>query len=551
MSRFVGLIVFVVVVAQWAPALRAEWPDDPAVNLVIGDRPDMQAQPKVAATPDGGCYIGWIDPASGNYDTYLQRLDAAGNVQWAHNGLLISGHPQMSMLTDWCLVADAAGNAVLTFSDLRDGDTQPDIQAYKVGPGGEMLWGPDGVSLSSNEDGEALPLVVEATDGALVFVWSRERPSLEAWVMMQRLSPGGVPQFAFGGLPIVRGEEEAPLAVDLAASDDGAVIVAWLSDTTTPCSPRLLRAGKFSSTGGNLWDDAVEVCDAAPVPMARHPEVHSDGQGGALLVWDLFMAGCPSLFDSYAQHLDSTGAELFPHNGVALSIIPYRYHYYPTLAYNQDTGESFAFWVETDTAADKEGIYAQKLSADGVRMWGDAGRIVVPAGPTSKQTPVAMPFGSGVLAFLIQELADDRGPQELIGLWLNGEGEMMWSPEAVPVSSPCPSKRNLSGAIGPDGVVKLAWEDGRNGMDIYAQNVNPNGTLGLPGPPSGDFDDDGDVDLADLAGYAECLAGPGLPPDPAEPITAWACRAAFDFDGDGDVDVCDFGGFQEAFSPED
>lgn len=56
----------------------------------------------------------------------------------------------------------------------------------------------------------------------------------------------------------------------------------------------------------------------------------------------------------------------------------------------------------------------------------------------------------------------------------------------------------------------------------------------LPGP--GDFDADGDVDLADFAAWNACMTGPdgGLP--------AGAC-AAFDFDADGDVDLADFAAF--------
>ncbi|MCP4248206.1 MAG: beta-glucosidase [bacterium] len=62
----------------------------------------------------------------------------------------------------------------------------------------------------------------------------------------------------------------------------------------------------------------------------------------------------------------------------------------------------------------------------------------------------------------------------------------------------------------------------------------------------GDFDDNGDVDLADHAHFADCMTGPlggPLPPD---------CSAA-DFDvadlnDDGDVDLDDFGEFEKLFS---
>ncbi len=67
-----------------------QWSNDPAQNLAVADRPGEQTQVKVHPTSDGGAYLGWFDNATGGYDVYLQRLDAAGNEQWAHNGVLLA-----------------------------------------------------------------------------------------------------------------------------------------------------------------------------------------------------------------------------------------------------------------------------------------------------------------------------------------------------------------------------------------------------------------------------------------------------------------------------
>ena len=55
----------------------------------------------------------------------------------------------------------------------------------------------------------------------------------------------------------------------------------------------------------------------------------------------------------------------------------------------------------------------------------------------------------------------------------------------------------------------------------------------------GDFDADGDVDLADYREFVGCHLGPDVP---AEVVCT-----LFDFDGDDDVDLMDFAGFQRAF----
>lgn len=65
----------------------------------------------------------------------------------------------------------------------------------------------------------------------------------------------------------------------------------------------------------------------------------------------------------------------------------------------------------------------------------------------------------------------------------------------------------------------------------------------------GDFDGDGDVDLADHAIFAACLFGPDTAPAPALPLTAQQCLAVFDLDGDFDVDLHDFRALQSLFAP--
>lgn len=58
---------------------------------------------------------------------------------------------------------------------------------------------------------------------------------------------------------------------------------------------------------------------------------------------------------------------------------------------------------------------------------------------------------------------------------------------------------------------------------------------GSPTHPA-DFDEDGDIDIDDFAVFDDCMAGPGLPPDPTFPVSPAQCLGAFDFDDDGDVD---------------
>ena len=115
-----ALSLLLLAVLAAVPA-AADWPDDPAENMVICDRSGEQSVTKVVAASDGGCYVSWYDNSSGNYDVYLQRLDGDGVAQWADGGLLVSDSPQDSWVTDYDLASDHSDHAIVVIHAIRDG----------------------------------------------------------------------------------------------------------------------------------------------------------------------------------------------------------------------------------------------------------------------------------------------------------------------------------------------------------------------------------------------------------------------------------------------
>jgi hypothetical protein len=94
------------------------------------------------------------------------------------------------------------------------------------------------------------------------------------------------------------------------------------------------------------------------------------------------------------------------------------------------------------------------------------------------------------------------------------------------------SKSRLDIAQATDGGALLAWSDGRNdGGDIYAQRVNPDGTLG-PSPCRADFNQNGVLNSQDFFDFISAffMGGP----------TA-------DFNGDATVNSQDFFDYLTAF----
>ncbi|MFN9705502.1 MAG: hypothetical protein ACK595_11870 [Planctomycetota bacterium] len=464
--------------ARLAPAVllaavaSAQWPTTSSPNLPIGDFANEQVVNKVAATPDGGCYVGWFDNRNGGYAVWLQRFDAAGVEQWQHGGILVSNNPQSTSLIDWDLLADRFGHCVLTFTDTRAGGDL-DVYAYRVTPAGAQTWGANGVTLSTNPDFDGNPRVCEAGDGDFVFVWSN---STTRTIQMQRLDLAGAPRFPGDGVAIPGDTGQSPaFARPVAASPlDGSVVVSWVRATSFSAAKHL-HAQKFDALGQPLWNGGVRlpVFDQVSLPIAFDPRIASDGQGGAIFAWH-FAVG--SAFSARVQRVTAAGSEVFPHNGVDVSTNT-NSKFDPAIVWQPATQSIQVAWNERNTAQTTWGIGAQSIDASGARQWGATGVSLLPIDTVTKFAPVAARVGAGMaVAVLVEDLGLLRTSVQLFGVDAAGGPRHA----AVVASSFASDKLRLGLAATPSGTSLLAWTDQRTGAaDVYGAAVDVAGNLGV------------------------------------------------------------------------
>jgi len=123
------------------------------------------------------------------------------------------------------------------------------------------------------------------------------------------------------------------------------------------------------------------------------------------------------------------------------------------------------------------GVYGQKIASDGSRQWTDTGKVLLPIGGTSMTHVSAEPTADGALVFYLEALA--AGNDRLYGMRVDAHGDAVWSPSIATVSSAASAKGYLETELSSRGVALLAWSDDRSGdRDLFAQNVNADGTLG-------------------------------------------------------------------------
>jgi hypothetical protein len=463
-ARALVLLAALAAVVPTAPA-RAAWSTDPAANLAIADRTGEQVQPKVVPTADGGCYVAWFDNSTGGYDVFLQRLDAGGDEQWAHNGVLVADRG-FSSTQDYGLAVDTAGNALLAFRD----DSGPNVQivAAKVDPDGNLLWGSPGIEVTSTTAFVAAPKIAGTTDGNAVVGWTQDSD-----VIVQKLDSSGAPLWGANGVTLARAGGNFSLA-DLHAADSGTAIVSWIASPAA--SPRHLWAQKLAAAdGASLWAAGhVKVYDdgSGSLQFGNVPTFLPDGAGGAVFAW---YTASPSL-QCRVQRVLANGAEAFAHQGVELSTNAARLRVSPSAAFDPSTGSIYAFWTETNTMQSQFGVYGQRVDASGARQWTDDGMVLVPLSAVEITQVRALPTPDGALAAWAETDAFDDQP--IRATRLDTAGDSVWDPAIVAVKTADTGTSRLAAAPSALGFAIYAWTDGQTDGDVHGQNLNLDGTLG-------------------------------------------------------------------------
>ncbi len=476
-----------VIVAIWLPALLyAQWSNDPTVNTVISDTSGMQVQPKIVVNENGESFISWFSHLQPPFDVYLQRLDADGNKLWAPGGLLISDKPTMAWTTDYGLVLDRDNNAVLVNQDKRTGAS--DVFAYRISTQGQFLWGNDGIQLTNDTFENLSPSAVVTETGDIVFAWRNYPEPGKVSIGLQRVSPAG--QLKWGtGIQIsdtMHNDRHA-----LLRTEDDNIVVAWCR-FSDPDSTMHIFVQKMDSSGSPLWAQAVQVDtgDLLPVNSGILPKLENDGSGGALVLWT---AVYPSDANTvFVQHIDTDGSIQWPVNGIEVSIQYANSHSEADLCYLPANQESFVFWKEYHyDGYDNFGLYGQKLSASGTKVWGDSGKVFEPLSKDTMCWDIVVKKGQGndvtvfyQKEFLIMNPADTSFQSNIIAMRLDNDGAYLWPAGKVTLSSAPKEKYDLVSSDFVHNQWICVWTDLRNSpeggeeFDIYAQNINYDGTLG-------------------------------------------------------------------------
>lgn len=465
------LIATVVVFLIPSPTVEAQWSSDPSAPLPVADRSGTQSHAKMVATSDGGVYVSWYDDSFGGNDIYLQRLDMLGYEQWAHNGVLVADRGFLET-QEYGLSIDTSGNALLAFRDDRGATTE--ITVSKVSPDGTLLWGADGVQVSSGGAVVASPRVTGTDDGSSVVAWTSDSN-----VIAQKLDSSGEVQWNPAGVTLSPSAGWFGLS-DLQSSNEGTAIVSFIHLTNGVFFTAHLWAQKLASADGAFtWGtNHVPVYDHPPgsLQIGYLPRFVPDGAGGAVFSWYTID---PS-FQCRVQRVSTDGSLVFPEQGVEVSTEMGRIRIDPIAVFDESTKEVFVAWLEMDLFQVHSGVYAQKIDASGVRQWGDSGSVIRSISADSIHNVTILQHDEHAFVGWIR--SSTFGEEQVVATRVSTDGVVGWTPSPVVVGNLLTHSSQVAATIGGPGYAAYAWTDGDGAVaDILVANLLSDGSLGYAG----------------------------------------------------------------------
>lgn len=210
-----------------------------------------QDNPVIVSDANDGAIICWQDNRN-NYvsglDTYAQRINSSGVVQWATNGIAVCNAQYLQSFNQ--MVADGSGGAYITWEDRRSGN---DIYAQRISSAGVPLWTIDGVPVCTSGPVQKSPQLCVNSSGNLIIVWSENYYDVAA----QAVSPAGAVLWTVDGIPVCN-EASIQTAPQIIAAGTDSVIIAWQDARNGSYD---IYASKLVS-GGTLSINAITASSA-------------------------------------------------------------------------------------------------------------------------------------------------------------------------------------------------------------------------------------------------------------------------------------------------
>ena len=446
----------------------AQWSTDPNVNNAICTSTGDQTYPTIVSDGSGGAIIVWPDYRNGsaNSDIYAQRIDANGVIQWTTDGIAVCAAADYQLLP--AIVSDGSGGAIIAWVDNRYGNNY-DIYAQRVDANGVIQWLADGVAICEATNYQSSPTIVSDENGGAFIIWQDQR-SGNYDIYAQHIDANGTVQWAVNGVAICIevGPQEYPKAI---IDGSGGAIITWNDHRSGQYD---IYAQLINSNGEVQWTaNGVAICTA--LWEQSFPNLTGDGSGGAIIIWEDHRT--PPV-DIYAQRIDVSGVVQWTADGVPISALAYA-QVSPEIL-SDGSGGAIITWQVNSIGNDYD-IYTQRIDANGALQWTVNGMPICTA-DHHQQDPkiISDEIGGAIITWEDQRSGTNY---DIYAQRIDANGVVQWTADGVAISTATYDQIFPSLVGDGSGGAIITWQDYRvaypDSVDIYTQQVNANGNLGV------------------------------------------------------------------------
>ena len=327
-----------------------------AGGLALCTAAGNQYYPQLATDDHGGIVVAWQDRRSGTYAAYAQRLNGAGVIQWAANGIQVCANPGDQIEPQ--IAADGLAGGIIAWTDYRAGGAgAPDVYAQRIlAATGGRAWAAAGVPVCVQPNMQWNVQIARDTAHGATIVWQDRRVSANDQVYAQRLDSNGNGAWAPAGLllSILPGPQYYP---KVSSDQQGGAVVVWQGNALGIDYD--IYAQRLNASGQMLWGaGGSAICTASG--QQYYPQVAVD-PGSALFVWQDRRSG--THFDIYGQRLSLDGTARWGLNGGAVSLSTAD-QTFPQLSTDNHQG-IIASWADYRSLSGNTDVYAMRVGSNG------------------------------------------------------------------------------------------------------------------------------------------------------------------------------------------
>ncbi|MFX1479263.1 MAG: hypothetical protein ACFFCI_14105 [Promethearchaeota archaeon] len=417
---------------------------------------DYQYSPEFCSDGVGGMIITWEDYRSGSAEIYAQRIDSYGNILWGTNGVPISSYIDHQYSPKIC--SDGSGGAIITWYDYSNGvDTNINVQ--RIDANGNIQWGYFGIIICWAAGDQRYPKICSDGVGGAIVVWQDPRGA-STDIYGQRVDAEGNILWADNGVPVctASGNQYYP---EICSDGAGGVVVTWRDYRGSSAD---LYAQKVDANGVTLWSaDGEPVCTADGSQLSHN--LCTDGLGGAIITW--YDSRNSLYYDIYAQRIDFNGVPIWGGNGTGICTES-GYQYYPEICSDESLG-AFITWQDRRSGNNYD-IYAQRINAVGTIQWAANGTAICTESGNQANPKICIDkFGGAIITW--QDLRNGFD-QDIYLQWIGANGYIKWTANGTAINTELGAQLYPEVRLDDYGGAFIIWTDSRSSTyDIYAQHI--------------------------------------------------------------------------------